>query len=66
MSESLILFDQEFYKNHDRTAVGSPLGPTVANVFLCLWENIWFQNCPFEFKPIFYRWHVDIHFYFSA
>ena len=35
MSESLILFDQEFYKQHDGVAVGSPLGPTLANVFLC-------------------------------
>ena len=35
MSESLILFDQEFYKQHDGVAMGSPLGPTLANAFLC-------------------------------
>ena len=35
MPESLILFDQEFYKQHDEVAMGSPLGPTLANVFLC-------------------------------
>ena len=33
MSQSLILFDQEFYKQHGRVAMGSPLGPTLANVF---------------------------------
>ena len=35
MSESLILFEQEFYKQHDGVAVGSPLGPVLTNVFLC-------------------------------
>ena len=51
MSESLILFDQQFYKQHDGVAMGSPLGPTLANVFLCYHEKIWLQNCPSEFKP---------------
>ena len=59
MSESLILFDQELYKQHDGVAMGSPLGPTLANVFLCYHENIWLQNCPSEFKTIIYRRYVD-------
>ena len=40
MSESLILFNQELYKQHDGVAVGSPLGPELANVFLCYHEKI--------------------------
>ena len=40
MSESLILFDQEFYKQHDGVAMSSPLEPTLANVFLCYHEKI--------------------------
>ena len=40
MSESLLLFDQEFYKFHDGVAMSSPLVPTLANVFLCDLENI--------------------------
>ena len=40
MSESLILFDQEFYKQHGGVTMGSPLGPTLANVFLCYHERI--------------------------
>ena len=59
MSESLILFDQEFYKQHDGVTMGSPLGPTLANVFLCYHEKIWLQNCPSEFKPVIYRRYVD-------
>ena len=35
ISESLILFDQEFYKQDDGVAMGSPLGPTFVNVFHC-------------------------------
>ena len=36
MSESLILFDQEFYKQHNGVAMGSPLGPTLSNVLFLL------------------------------
>ena len=52
ISEVLILFNQEFYKQHDGVAIGSPLGPTLANVFLCYHEKMWLQICPSEFKPI--------------
>ena len=55
MSESLILFDQQFYKQHDGVAIVSPLGPTLVNVSLCYHEKIWLQNCPSEFKPVIYR-----------
>ena len=40
MSESLILFDQEFYKQHDGVAMGYSLGTTLANAFLCYHEKI--------------------------
>ena len=59
MSELLLLFDQEFYKQHDGVAMSSPLGPTFANAFLCYHEKIWLQNCPSEFKPVIYRSYVD-------
>ena len=59
MSESLILFDQQFYKQHDGVAMGSQLGPPLPKVFLCYHEKIWLQNCPSEFKPVIYRRYVD-------
>ena len=34
MSESLVLFNSEYYKQMVRVAIGSPLGPTFANIFL--------------------------------
>ena len=39
--------------------MGSPLGPLLANVFMCYCENIWFENCPTHFKPIVYRRFID-------
>ena len=59
MSESLILFDQEFYKFHDGVAMGSPLAVTLANVFLCYHEKILFKICPSEFKPVICIRYVD-------
>ena len=59
MSESLVLFDGEYYKQIDGVAMGSPLGPTFANIFLCFYEQIWLENCLVEFKPVVYRRFVD-------
>ena len=59
MSESLILLDQEFYKQHDGVAMGYSLGTTLANIFLCYHEKIWLQNCLSEFKPVIFRRYID-------
>ena len=40
-------------------AMGSPLGPIMANVFLSLYEVKYLEQCPKEFKPVFYRRYVD-------
>ena len=40
MSESLALFDGEYYKQIDGVAMGSPLGITSANIFLSYHEQI--------------------------
>ena len=39
--------------------MGSPLGPTLANLFLCHYESIWLDNCPIKFRPVYYRRYVD-------
>ena len=31
----------------------------MANIFLCHHEDIWLQNCPTNFKPVFYRRYID-------
>ena len=57
--ESIILFDMTFYTQIDGVAMGSPLGPSLANVFLCHHEIKWLHDCPKRFKPVFYKRYVD-------
>ena len=58
-SESSFIFDFLLYKQIEGVATGSPLGPTLANVFLCYYKKEWLDNCPSHFKPIVYRRCVD-------
>ena len=39
--------------------MGSPLGPTLANAFLCHFEKQWLSDCPQDFCPNIYRRYVD-------
>ena len=57
--ESYFIFNDVLYKQKDGVAMGSPLGPTMANVFLSFYEVKWLEQCPKEFKPAFYRRYVD-------
>ena len=58
-NQSYFCFDKTYYKQIDGVAMGSPLGPSLANAFLCHYERIWLDNCPMEFKPVFYRRYAD-------
>ena len=42
--------------------MGSPLGPTLANAFICHYEKEWLDNCLIRFKPMIYKRHVDDNF----
>ena len=39
--------------------MGSPLGPTLANAFLCHYEKTWLNECPSQFKTVVYRRYID-------
>ena len=52
-------FNDTIYRQLDGVAMGSPLGPTLANIFMCHNEKHWLANCPIHFKPIIYRRYVD-------
>ena len=56
---SFFVFDGKFYEHCDGVEMGSPLGPTLANVFMCHFESIWLENYPVHFKPIISRRFVD-------
>ena len=59
MTESFILFDNKYYRQHDGVAVGSPLGPTLANIFLCVYKILWLEKCPTELRSVIYKRYVD-------
>ena len=57
--ESLFIFDNSFYRQIDGVAMGSPLGPILANAFLRHYEKEWLDSCPIEFKPKLHKRCVD-------
>lgn len=57
--DGFFIFNSSLYKQVDGVAMGSPLGPTFANIFLCYHEQLWLENCPSSFKPFLYRRYVD-------
>ena len=59
LSMLFILFDQKYYSRIDGVAMGSPLGPTLAVIFLCYHETTWLKNCTKSFKPLYYKRYVN-------
>ena len=57
--DSHFIFDGTLYKQIDGVAMGSPLGPTLANAFLVYHEKNWLEHCPVEYRPLYYRRYVD-------
>lgn len=55
----MFMYDGKYYIQVDGVAMGSPLGPILANIFLAYWENKWLANCSDTYKPLFYRRYVD-------
>ena len=53
------LFNCTLYKQVDGMAMGSPLGPVFANVFMNKLEREFMLHCPCDFKPKFYKRYVD-------
>ena len=65
--DSCFIFDGKCYKQKDGVAMDFPLGPTLANVFLCNFEIRWMSNCPIDYKPISNRRYVgDTFLLFSS
>ena len=56
---TVFYFDGQYYKQKDGVAMGSPLGPALANAFLAHHETVWLEECPLSFAPIFFARYVD-------
>ena len=52
-------FEGKIYKETDAVGMNSPLGTNLANAFLCFHEQVWLNDCPEDFKPVYYRRYVD-------
>ena len=50
LQNNLFNFDGNIYNHTDGVAMGSPLGPSLANSFLCFHEQIWLKYCCDGFK----------------
>ena len=59
VKSSCFLFNNVYYEQVDGVSMGSPLGPTLANIFLVHYERKWLDQCPLQFKPEYYRRYVD-------
>ena len=57
--QSYFFFNNKIYLQTDGVSMGSPIGPLMANFFMNFLEVNFLQNCPLEFKPLFYRRYVD-------
>ncbi|XP_069992247.1 uncharacterized protein [Penaeus vannamei] len=59
LDETLSIIMDSLFDNIEGVAMGSPLGPTLANIFMCHYEKIWLEDCPTSFKPCKYFRYVD-------
>ena len=57
-SETHFLFDNNFYDQIDGVAMGSPLGPVLANLFMSYHEKQWIEEHKYS-NITFYRRYVD-------
>ena len=57
--DSHFIFDGTLHKQIDGVAMGSPQSDTLANAFLVCHEKNWLENCPVEYRPLYYRRYVD-------
>ena len=64
MPEALILFDQEFCKQHNGVPMGSPLGPTFINVCFVIMKKFGFKTVLLNLNLLSIEATLMIHFYF--
>ena len=57
--ETYFIFKDNLFQQIDGVAMGSPLGPTLANIFMCHHERKWLNQCPATIKPLIYQRYID-------
>ena len=59
LSNNYFLFDGIIYQQIEGVAMGYPFCPRLANAFLAHYEQIWLNDCPDEFQPVYYKRYVN-------
>ena len=59
VQDTHFLFNDKVFKQIDGVSMGSPLGPIMANAFMCSFEEKMLEDCPLSFRPLFYKRYVD-------
>ncbi|XP_064118957.1 uncharacterized protein LOC135223965 [Macrobrachium nipponense] len=57
--DTAFILNDCLYKQVDGMAMGSPLGPTFSNIFMCSLEEKVLENCPLNVYPLVYKSFVD-------
>ena len=57
--ESFFMLNNKSYKQIDHVAMGSPLDPALANIFMYNFENKWLKDWPQSLKRVFYWRYID-------
>ena len=57
--ENHFIFNEDIYCQVDGVAMGSPLGPTLANAFMCHLEKAFLKSFPEDQLPLIYKRYVD-------
>ena len=57
-SQTHFIFNSKFYNQIDGVAMGSPLAPVLANIFMGFYESKWLNEYNFD-KPKFYLKYVN-------
>ena len=56
---SCFVFNNVYYQQVDGMAMGSPLGPTLADLILVNYESKWLKDYPVQFAPKYYHRYAD-------
>ena len=59
VSNFFYIFNYILYEQIEGLSMGQPLGPTFANIFMCFHEEMWLEQCPDDFRPVFYKRYID-------
>ena len=59
LDDTYLKFNDKLYHQIEGLFIGHPIAATLANTFMCHYEEEWLKSCPTEYAPLMYRRYVD-------